>query len=80
MTLSNADRIRNMTDEELNYFLWTVKINHLRLFFNYKFEQTMNAKEQLEWLQKEGGFIVPETTVDKDMVYDQDFHIKEDKT
>ena len=33
MTLSNADKIRSMSDGELNNFLWTFKINQLSLFF-----------------------------------------------
>lgn len=67
-----------MTNEELNNFLWTVKINSVVLFFKSNMEELMHYDDQLEWLQKEGGFIVPETTVGKDMVYDQDFHKKED--
>ena len=78
MTLSNADIIRNMSDEELNNFLWTFKTNQLSLFFNYGFKQTMNWPEQLVWLQKEDGFVIPETTVDPSMVYGQDFKAKEE--
>ena len=80
MTLSNADIIRNMSDEELNNFLWTFKTNQLGLFFNHGFEQTMNWPDQLAWLQQEDGFVIPETTVDPSMVYGQDFKAKEDKT
>ena len=42
MTLSNADKIRSMTDEELNNFLWTFKVNQLSLFFEHGFTKTMN--------------------------------------
>lgn len=80
MTLTNADRIRNMTDEELNNFLWTFKINQLSLFFETGFTQTMNAQEQLEWLQSEDNFVVPETLVPEGMTYDQNFKLKEGKT
>jgi hypothetical protein len=69
-----------MSDEELNYFLWTFKTNQLGLFFNHGFEQTMDWKQQMEWLQKEDGFIVPETEVNEHMVYDQNFRLKEETT
>ena len=76
--MSNADKIRNMTDEELCNFLWTFKINQLSLFFDKGFTQTMDWKQQMEWLQQENGFVVPETTVDPSMVYGQDFKAKEE--
>ena len=78
MTLSNADRIRNMSDEELNNFLWTFKINQLSLFFDKGFTQTMDWKQQMGWLQQEDGFVTPETTVDPSMVYGQNFKAKEE--
>ena len=77
MTLSNADKIRNMTDEELNNFLWTFKTNQLGLFFDKGFTQTMDWKQQLAWLQSEDNFVVPETLVPEDMTYGQDFKAKE---
>ena len=80
MTLSNADRIRAMTDEELNNFLWTFKVNQLSLFFEHGFTKSMDWKQQMAWLQQEDGFVIPETTVDPSMVYGQDFKAKEDKT
>ena len=80
MTLSNADIIRNMSDEELNNFLWTFKTNQLGLFFNYGFAQTMNWPDQLAWLQREDHFVVPETLVPEDMTYGQDFKEKEETT
>ena len=80
MTLSNADKIRNMTDEELNNFLWTFKTNQLGLFFDKGFTQTMDWKQQMEWLQRKDGFVIPETTVDPSMVYGQDFKAKEETT
>ena len=66
-----------MTDEELNNFLWTFKVNQLSLFFEKGFTQTMNWKQQMGWLQQEDGFVIPETTVDPSMVYGQDFKAKE---
>ena len=80
MTLTNADRIRNMSDEELNNFLWTFKTNQLGLFFDKGFTQTMDWKQQMEWLQQEDGFVISETTVDPSMVYGQDFKAKEETT
>ena len=80
MTLSNADKIRNMTDEELCNFLWTFKINQLSLFFDKGFTQTMDWKQQMEWLQREDDFIVPETLVPEGMTYDQNFKLKEETT
>lgn len=78
MTLSNADKIRNMTDEELNNFLWTFKMNQLSLFYEHGFTKTMDWKQQMGWLQQEDGFVIPETTVDSSMVYGQDFKAKEE--
>ena len=80
MTLSNADIIRNMSDEELNNFLWTFKVNQLSLFFEHGFSQTMNWKQQMGWLQSEDNFVVPETLVPEDMTYDQNFKEKEETT
>ena len=80
MTLTNADKIRNMTDEELNNFLWTFKVNQLSLFFEHGFTKSMDWKQQMEWLQREDGFVIPETTVDPSMVYGQDFKAKEETT
>ena len=36
--------------------------------------------EQMEWLQRKDGFVIPETTVDPSMVYGQDFKAKEETT
>ena len=69
-----------MTDEELNNFLWTFKVNQLSLFFEKGFTQTMDWKQQMGWLQQEDGFVIPETTVDPSMVYGQDFKEKEETT
>ena len=74
--MTNADKIRTMTDEELNLFLWTFKTNQLTLFSMHGFEKTMTVPEQLAWLQREDDFIVPETRVPEGMVYGQDFRLK----
>ena len=78
MTLSNADKIRAMTDEELNWFLWTFKMNHLLLFTTHEAHRTMTVPEQLAWLQRECDFIVPETLVPEGMTYDQNVKLKEE--
>lgn len=78
--MSNADIIRNMSDEELNNFLWTFKVNQLSLFFEHGFTKSMDWKQQMEWLQQKDGFVTPETAVDPSMVYGQDFKAKEETT
>ena len=67
-----------MTDEELNNFLWTFKINQLSLFFEHGFTKSMDWKQQMEWLQSEDNFVVPETLVPEGMTYDQNFKLKEE--
>ena len=67
-----------MTDEELNNFLWTFKVNQLSLFFEHGFTKSMDWKQQMAWLQQKDGFVIPETTVDSSMVYGQDFKAKEE--
>ena len=67
-----------MSDEELNNFLWTFKINQLSLFFEHGFTKSMDWKQQMGWLQSEDNFIVPETLVPEGMTYDQNFKAKEE--
>lgn len=67
-----------MTDEELNNFLWTFKLNQLTLFYESGFTKTMDWKQQMGWLQREDDFIVPETLVPEGMTYDQNFKLKEE--
>ena len=69
-----------MSDEELNLFLWTFKINHLLLFTTHETGRAMTVSEQLAWLQREDDFIVPETLVPEGMTYDQNFKLKEETT
>lgn len=55
---TNADRIREMTDEELNKFLWWFKIDATASFFEGGGPGAMNAKEQKEWLcSEDSGYI-----------------------
>lgn len=53
--MTNADRIRKMTDEELNVFLWAWKVNSLAAFMEEGGQGLMTAEEQREWLQEEAG-------------------------
>lgn len=48
-----ADKIRAMTDEELNKFLWGLKIHSISLFFEKGGAGLMDAYEQRQWLQSE---------------------------
>lgn len=49
--MTNADRIRNMTDEELAWFLCKVKADYQWVDQEYPNEE--NGGEWEEWLQKE---------------------------
>ena len=61
--MTNADRIRSMSDEELSFFLDTATvcvcfpctrdINNLKHFNNCKHERGSCEKEWLEWLKGE---------------------------
>lgn len=48
-----ADKIRQMTDEELNKFLWGLKINSITQFLDKGGAGLMNAYDQRIWLQSE---------------------------
>lgn len=51
--MTNGDRIRNMTDEELNKFLWWFKIDALSAFLSKGGAGLMGAEEQGLWLQSQ---------------------------
>lgn len=51
--MTNGDRIRNMTDGELNTFLWWFKIDAMSAFLKGGGADVMNAKEQGLWLQSQ---------------------------
>ena len=57
--MTNADKIRNMTDEELNQFLWRWKINSIAGFLTHGGAEMINAKEQRIWLKEEEGKTKP---------------------
>lgn len=56
--LTNAERIRQMTDEELNEFLWTWKVNSLAAFMEEE-AGLMDSVSQMKWLQEEAGKSTP---------------------
>lgn len=51
--MTPADKIRQMTDEELNKFLWGLKINSITQFLDKGGAGLMNAYDQRIWLQSE---------------------------
>ena len=51
--MTNGDRIRNMTDEELNKFLWWFKIAALSAFLSKGGAGVRDAEEQRLWLQSQ---------------------------
>ena len=51
--MTPADKIRQMTDEELHKFLWELKINSITRFLKRGGAGIMNAYDQRIWLQSE---------------------------
>ena len=51
--MTNGERIRSMSDEELNTFLWWFKIDALSAFFSKGGAGVMDAAEQRLWLQSQ---------------------------
>lgn len=75
--MTNADKIRQMNDEQLSRFLWTWKINSITSFFTQGGSNSMNAKDMREWLgQTTDSFVCTETFVGDDYIFDQDFRDK----
>lgn len=76
--MTNAEKIRQMTDEQMGRFLWIWKINSITGFLENGGQGGMNAKEIEKWLnQSEDTFVCLETHVDSnDWIFDQDFNIK----
>lgn len=76
--MTNAEKIKSMTDEQLNRFLWIWGINSIASFLEHGGVQLMNAKEQAEWLAaNESAFVCTQTRVGEDFVFGQDFNLKE---
>ena len=51
--MTNVERIRTMSDEELNTFLWWFKIDAVSNFFESGGRNIMNANQQKEWLKSD---------------------------
>jgi len=76
--MTNAEKIKSMTDEQLNCFLWIWSINSITSFFEHGGQELMDAKQQRDWLAAdESTFVCVQTKVSKDFVFDQDFNFKE---
>lgn len=76
--MTNAEKIRQMTDEQMGRFLWMWKINSITGFLENGGQGGMNAIEIEKWLnQSEDTFVCLETYVDSnDWIFDQDFNTK----
>lgn len=75
--MTNADKIRQMSDEQLSRFLWIWKINSITTFLTQGGMNSMNAKDMREWLgQTTDSFVCTETFVGDDYIFDQDFRDK----
>ena len=75
--MNNADKIRNFTDEQLKHFLWVWQINTLTLFCESGGKKQMDVKQLSEWLSAdESTFVCPQTEVDQDFIFNQDFNLK----
>lgn len=78
--MTNADKIRKMSDEQLARFLWIWKINSVATFLTQGGMNSMNAKDMSEWVgQTTETFICTETFVGDDYIFDQDFNVKADR-
>lgn len=77
--MTNADKIRNMNDDQLARFLWIWKINSVTAFLTQGGMNSMNAKDMREWVgHPVDTFVCTETFVGDEYVFDQDFNINVD--
>ena len=58
--MTNGDRIRKMSDDELNKFLWWFKIDALSAFLSKGGAGVMDAEEQRLWLQSQNNKFLEE--------------------
>lgn len=65
--MTNADKIRNMSNDELNTFLWWFKIDALSRFISKGGAGVMDAQEQRLWLQSQDN-----TFIEKLMKYSEE--------
>ena len=78
--MTNADKIRQMSDEQLARFLWIWKINSVTTFLTQGGMNSMDAKDMREWVgQTTETFVCTETFVGDDYIFDQDFNDKADR-
>lgn len=78
--MTNADKIRQMSDEQLARFLWIWKINSVTTFLTQGGVNNMDAKDMREWVgQTTETFVCTETFVGDDYIFDQDFNDKADR-
>lgn len=58
--MTNGDRIRSMSDEELNKFLWQFKLSEMSAFLKSGGVGVMDVVEQKLWLQSQDNSILEE--------------------
>ena len=75
--MTNADKIRQMSDKQLARFLWIWKINSIAAFLANGGYGSMNARDIGDWVdQTDDTFVCTETLVGDDFIFDQDFNDK----
>lgn len=52
--ITNAERIRAMSDEELANFIFKWQVNLITEFLQYGFMNTLDAKDLREWVKEPG--------------------------
>lgn len=74
--MKNGDFIRSLDDDRLARMLFTWSINSATSFLQSGGLRLMDAKQIREWLEQL-DFICEETRVPKEMIFGQDFFLKE---
>ena len=79
--MTNAEKIRQMSDRQLARFLWIWKINSVSAFLANGGYGSMNAADIGSWVDEdaEDTFVCTETYVGDDYIFDQDFNTKADR-
>ena len=79
--MTNAEKIRQMSDRQLARFLWIWKINSVSAFLANGGYGSMNAVDIGSWVDEdaEDTFVCTETYVGDDYIFDQDFNTKADR-
>lgn len=55
MAMSNADRIRAMSDKELADFIFKWQVNFISEFLTNGFVNAMNAQDMRAWMKEPGN-------------------------